>query len=136
MTYVDATDRGKVVVATSSADNQTFIFNSTDKNLIAKIKVGDVPKGVKISPNENYVFVANELPGTISIINFKDLSVIKEIYVGQVPHNIVFPPDGLKAYVTVRGEDKVVVIDTNSLEIISRILTGNIPFWISVSGNT
>ena len=44
MTYVDATDNGKVVVATSSVDNKTFIFNTTENNLIAKIKVGNVPK--------------------------------------------------------------------------------------------
>lgn len=121
MTYVDATDNGKVVVATSSVDNKTFIFNTTENNLIAKIKVGNVPKGVKISPNENYIFVANELSETISIINLKNLTVIKEVPVGQVPHNIVFSPDGLKAYVTVQGEDKVIVIDTNSSEIINEI---------------
>lgn len=103
MTYVDATDNGKVVVATSSVDNKTFIFNTTENNLIAKIKVGNVPKGVKISPNENYIFVADELSETISIINLKNLTVIKEVPVGQVPHNIVFSPDGLKAYVTVQG---------------------------------
>lgn len=72
MTYVDATDNGKVVVATSSVDNKTFIFNTTENNLIAKIKVGNVPKGVKISPNENYIFVADELSETISIINLKN----------------------------------------------------------------
>jgi hypothetical protein len=44
MTYIDAIDNGKVIVATSSADNQTFIFNTTENNLIAKIKVGDIPK--------------------------------------------------------------------------------------------
>ena len=121
MTFVEATDNGKVVVATSSVDNKTFIFNTTENNLIAKIKVGNVPKGVKISPNENYIFVANELSETISIINLKNLTVIKEVPVGQVPHNIVFSPDGLKAYVTVQGEDKVIVIDTNSSEIINEI---------------
>ncbi|HSF51111.1 MAG TPA: YncE family protein [Nitrososphaeraceae archaeon] len=121
MTYIDAIDNGKVIVATSSADNQTFIFNNTENNLIAKIKVGDVPKGIKISPNGNYVFVANELDGTVSIINLKNSSVIKNIPVGKLPHNIVFSPDGLKAYVTDQGEDKIIVIDTNSFEIINEI---------------
>jgi YVTN family beta-propeller protein len=135
MTYIDAIDNGKVIVATSSADNQTFIFNTTENNLIAKIKVGDIPKGIKISPNENYVFVANELHGTVSIINLKNLSVIKEVPIGQVPHNIVFSPDGLKAYVTVQGEDKIVVIDTNSFEIINEIQDSKGPHNLDITND-
>jgi YVTN family beta-propeller protein len=111
MTYVDVTADGKIVAATSSGDNQTFIFNGTNNKLIGKVKVGEVPKGVKISPDKNYVFVANELTGSINIISLKDLKVIKEIKVGPVPHNIVFSPDGAKAFVTVQGGDKVVIID-------------------------
>jgi YVTN family beta-propeller protein len=116
MTYVDITPDGKIVAATSSGDNQTFIFNGTNNKLIGKVIVGQVPKGVKISPDKNYVFVANELTGSISIISIKDLKVIKEIKVGPVPHNIVFSPDGTKAFVTIQGGDKIVIIDTKTLE--------------------
>jgi YVTN family beta-propeller protein len=116
MTYVDVTADGKIVAATSSGDNQTFIFNGTDNKLIGKVKVGEVPKGVKITPDKNYVFVANELSGSVSIINLKDLRVIKEIKVGPVPHNIVFSPNGTKAFVTIQGGDKIAIIDTKTLE--------------------
>ena len=33
MTYVDVTADGKIVAATSSGDNQTFIFNGTNNKL-------------------------------------------------------------------------------------------------------
>jgi DNA-binding beta-propeller fold protein YncE len=73
MTYVDVTRDGKIVAATSSVDNQTFVFNGTNGKLVGKIKVGDIPKGVKITPDKKYAFVANELPGSISIISLGDL---------------------------------------------------------------
>src|ERR1043165_7823607 len=38
MTYVDLTRDGKIVAATSSVDNQTFVFNGTNGKLIGKIK--------------------------------------------------------------------------------------------------
>ncbi|HET6590230.1 MAG TPA: cytochrome D1 domain-containing protein, partial [Candidatus Nitrosocosmicus sp.] len=114
MTYVDVTEEGKVVAAASSVDNQTFIYNGTNDQMVAKINVGDVPKGVKISPDKKYVFVANELPGSVSIIDLADLNVIKEVKVGPVPHNIVFSPDGVKAFVTVQGGDKIVILDTKT----------------------
>ena len=60
MTYVDVTVDGKIVAATSSGDNQTFIFNGTSAEQVAKIKVGEVPKGVKITPDKKYILVANE----------------------------------------------------------------------------
>lgn len=113
---MDITTDRKTAAATSSGDNQTFILNGTNNKLIVKVKVGEVPEGVKISPDKNYVFVANELSGPVSIISLKDLKVIKEIKVGPVPHNIVFSPDGAKAFVTVQGGDKVVIIDTKTLE--------------------
>jgi YVTN family beta-propeller protein len=106
MTYVDVTADSKVVAATSSGDNQTFIFNGTDNKLIGKVKVGEVPKGVKITPDKRYVFVVNELSGSVSIINLKDLKVIKEIKVGPIPHNIVFSPNGTKAFVTIQEETR------------------------------
>ena len=84
MTYVDVTVDEKIVATTSSADNQTFIFNGTNGEEIAKIKVGEVPKGVKITPDKKYVIVANELPGSVSIISLDNLKVIKEIDVGPV----------------------------------------------------
>jgi DNA-binding beta-propeller fold protein YncE len=73
MTYVDVPRDGKIVAATSSVDNQTFVFNGTNGKLVGKIKVGDIPKGVKITPDKKYAFVANELPGSISIISLGDL---------------------------------------------------------------
>ena len=96
--YVDITADGKILAATSSGDNQAFIFNGTKDKLAGKINVGNIPKGVKISPDKKYVFVANELSGSVSIIDLQSLKVIKEIKVGPVPHNIVFSPDGSKAY--------------------------------------
>ena len=96
MTYVDVTSNGKVVAATSSGDNQTLIFNGTDNKLIGKVKVGEVPKGVKITSDKNYVFVANELSGSISIINLKDLKVIKEIKKGLYHIILYFHPMELK----------------------------------------
>ena len=39
MTYVDITADGKIVAATSSGDNQAFIFNGTNDKLIEKISV-------------------------------------------------------------------------------------------------
>ncbi|WP_172602301.1 cytochrome D1 domain-containing protein [Candidatus Nitrosocosmicus franklandus] len=135
MTYVDVTNDGSIVASTSSSDNETLIFNGTNGELIKKIKVGDTPKGVKITPDKKYIFVANELSGSVSIISLKDLKVIKEIEVGPIPHNIVFSPDGKKAYLTIQGGDKIIVIDTTSFEKINELPVSKGPHNLDITSD-
>lgn len=144
-TYIDATSDGKKIIA-SSGDNHLYVYaneedfekNGTNAKLIAKINVGEKPKGVKISPDEKYAVVANEGTGTISIIDFKNLTVIKEIVVGSVPHNIVFSPisdknDQKLAYVTIQGEDKITILDMNTLDKVGEISVGNGPHNLDIT---
>jgi YVTN family beta-propeller protein len=136
MTYTDATDDGKVVVATSSGENQIFVFNGTNGNTINKIKVGGYPTGIKISPDKKYVLVANQVPGTVSVIDLENMKVVEEIKVGAIPHNIVFSPNATKAYVTIQGEDKVVVLDvTDSFKKIAEIKEARGPHNLDITGD-
>ena len=136
MTYTDATDDGKVVVATSSGENQVFVFNGTNGSTINKIKVGGYPTGIKISPDEKYVLVANQVPGTVSVIDLENMQPVDEIKVGVVPHNIVFSPNGTKAYVTIQGEDKVVVLDVkDSFKKIAEIKDAKGPHNLDITSD-
>jgi YVTN family beta-propeller protein len=134
MTYIDATDDGKIVVATSSGDNQIYVFNGTNGNIINKIKVGEFPTGIKVSPDKKFVIVPNQLPGTVSIIDLVDMKVINEIRVGMMPHNTVFSPSGTKAYLTIQGEDKVLVLDVNdSFKKVAEIKDGKGPHNLDIT---
>jgi YVTN family beta-propeller protein len=135
MTYIDATIDGETVIA-SSGDNHVYIFNNNE--LIAKIKVGETPKGVKISPDDNYALVANEVSGTISIIDFKNMTVIKEVPVGKIPHNIVFSTDyndndKKLAYITMQGEDKIIIMDMNTFDKVGEITVSKGPHNLDIT---
>jgi YVTN family beta-propeller protein len=143
MTYMDSTNDGETVIA-SSGDNHVYVFNNKDKvnnnnELIAKIKVGETPRGVKISPDEKYALVANEVSGTISIIDFKNMTVIKEVPVGKIPHNIVFSTnyndDNNKklAYITMQGEDKIIIMDMNSFDKVGEITVSRGPHNLDIT---
>ncbi|MGE0243397.1 MAG: YncE family protein, partial [Nitrososphaeraceae archaeon] len=117
-------------------NNKDNISNSSE--LIAKIKVGETPRGVKISPDEKYVLVAiaNEVSGTISIIDFKKMTVIKEVPVGKVPHNIVFSTDYNNkklAYITLQGDDKVITMNMTSFDKIGEIIVSKGPHNLDIT---
>ena len=135
MTYIDATIDGETVIA-SSGDNHVYIFNNNELN--AKIKVGETPRGVKISPDEKYALVANEISGTISMIDFKNMTVIKEVSVGKIPHNIVFSTDyndnnKKLAYITMQGEDKIIIMDMNTFDKVGEIKVSKGPHNLDIT---
>ena len=146
MTYIDATNNGETAIA-SSGDNHVYVFsnkenvsnnNNTKGELIAKIKVGETPRGVKISPDEKYALVANEVSGTISIIALKNMSVIKEIPVGKIPHNIVFSTDyntndTKLAYITMQGEDKIIIMNMNTFDETGEIAVSKGPHNLDIT---
>jgi len=132
MTYLDSNADGSLVLATSSGSNTVYAFESG--NLVSMIPVGQTPKGVKIHPDGNLAFVANENSGTISVIDVDSLTVTKEIEVGKIPHNIRFTSQGGDtAYITLQGEDKVVVIDVGNLEVTDYIAVEKLPHNLDLS---
>ena len=139
MTYIDTTNDGRTIIA-SSGDNHIYVFNKDNigdsSELIAKIKVGEKPRGVKISPDEKYVLVANEVSGTISIIDFKNMSIIKEVQVGKIPHNIVFSTDYKNkklAYITLQGDDKVITMNMTSFDKVGEIIVNKGPHNLDIT---
>ena len=121
MTYVSTIENGLLVLATSTASDTVFAFNGETGEEIATFNVGKTPKGVKISPNGNFAFVANEGSESVSVIDLILGRIFTEIPVGKNPHNIIFHPTDNLAFVTLQGEDKVAVIDTKRFEVISSI---------------
>ena len=131
MTYLDSNTDGSIVLATSSGSDTVYAFESG--NLISTISVGQTPKGVKIHPDGNMAFVANENSGTISVIDIDSFTVTKEFEVGKIPHNIRFDSQGNTAYVTLQGEDKIAIIDVASLERTDFISVEKLPHNLDLS---
>jgi DNA-binding beta-propeller fold protein YncE len=69
MTYVAVDPDGELVMAASSAENAVYAYNAADGELLAKIPVGDTPKGIRFDRDGRYAFAANEGSGTISVID-------------------------------------------------------------------
>ena len=132
MTYIDSSNDGSLVLATSSGSDSVYAYDKQGK-LLSMIPVGETPKGVKIHPDGNLAFVANENSGTISVMDVDSLTVTKEIEVGKIPHNIRFDSQGNTAYVTLQGEDKVAVIDVKNLEMRGSISVEKLPHNLDLS---
>lgn len=103
-------------------DDSVSVFNvSNDVNtLVVKIKVGDEPRCVAITPDNKKVYVTNAGSGTVSVIdasaiNPNDWQVIKTIKVGTEPMGCAMStsPGVWTLFVANFGSDTVSAIDTN-----------------------
>jgi YVTN family beta-propeller protein len=108
---------------------------------------------------KDYVFAANEVSNTISIIDPKTLTVKKTVPIGDKdihrplynghidPHGVIASPDGELVLVTARGSSSLIMIDAKALEVLSYVTTsGREPHacmftpdgrqaWITVRGS-
>jgi YVTN family beta-propeller protein len=69
---------GALFVA-NAASNDISIFNTETGSNMAHLEVGSNPRGLALSPDENFLYVNNTLDGTVSIIDTSELVVINEI---------------------------------------------------------
>jgi len=80
-----------------------------------------------------YVYIANEVSSTVSVISTMSNTVINTIHVGSDPFGVAVSPDGSKVYVTNIGSDNVSVINTSTNLVANTVDVGVGPEGISVS---
>jgi 6-phosphogluconolactonase len=107
------------------AGGVTAMKYNAEKATIEKVKDLIVPDGgpcfISLSPNEDYLFMANYTSSSIAVVKLNSLgmpekvtdSISFPIMDGKVshPHMISFGPSGKKVYLTDLGLDRIVIYD-------------------------
>ena len=107
------------------------------QTVTATIPVGTAPRGVAITPNGAYAYVANEEGNTVSVINTITNTVTATIPGFNSPFGVAVTPDGAHAYITndVFNDGSVSVIST-AMNTITATITGfNNPTAVAVTPN-
>ena len=125
---------GKAYVVNFNADTVSVIDTATNAVVGSPITVGDVPRGIAITPDGTKAYVTNQNANTVSVIDTATNAVVgSAIPVGSEPVGIAITPDGTKAYVTNRNADTVSVINTATNAVVgSPITVGDLPFGIAI----
>jgi YVTN family beta-propeller protein len=130
---VDWQDR--FAYTTNSDDNTVVVIDVPRKKVIAAIKTGAFPHGLRMSPSGHEIYVANVKDGSVSVIDTQLSREVARILTGKTPVQVAFTPNGRHVYVTLRDENKVAVIDTASRKTLATIAVGLKPIQIYVSPN-
>ncbi|MBX3086042.1 MAG: hypothetical protein KF716_30690 [Anaerolineae bacterium] len=135
------------ILASVNPDNNsvTIFFVGGDKNqAIAEVPVGNEPNGVAVLPNCRFIYVANTVDGTVTVLSFdpatQAVSVSTVLEVGTEPYGVAVTPNGSKVYVTNARSNSVSVIDTATNTVIKTITNigppvGAEPRGIAITNN-
>jgi YVTN family beta-propeller protein len=123
----------------SSGYDDSFVYRISTKTLEIDdaYRVGSVPKVVAVTPDGQYVLVANWCTWDLSVISTKAGHEVRRIPMGEYPRGIVVSPRGNAAYVAIMGGDYLVRVDLDTWET-SNIHIGSGPRALEIdkSGRT
>jgi YVTN family beta-propeller protein len=116
-------------VYVANLDSDTVSVINLDTKTVKNINVGNGPQFVYIfeSPYDNFIYVANSLDGTVSVIDALSNSVIKNITVGYFPISIAESPHRDAIYVANSGDNTVSVITLFDNTVLKNITVGSDP---------
>ena len=112
-----------------------FVIDSTGQTIVKEIAVGGRPLDEAITPDGEYLYVANFNLSEVEKISTKTDSVVAKIADIDSARGMAISPDGKFAYTTNVIAGTVMVIDLKTDSKIKTIYVGRMPTTISVDKN-
>lgn len=111
------------------------VLDRTTRAPLGRITVGSDPVDLVITPNNQFVVVANAGNGSLSFISTSSLRVVATVPLGgsREPSALAVSPDGSRIYAASFNTDDVVVVDIGSTSVVSSIPVGAGPTDLVVS---
>ncbi|HEY2951980.1 MAG TPA: beta-propeller fold lactonase family protein, partial [Verrucomicrobiae bacterium] len=123
---INVTDR--LIWVVNPSDDSVSVIRPDNNTLLAKIAVGDEPQSIALTPDNQYVYVANTAGSSVTIIRINQpawgtfsATVDSTLSTGAEPWNIVCSPDGKRVFVANSAQDTITVINTATRGIIGHV---------------
>ena len=102
---------------TNAKTNSLTVVDISTMEITKRLRVGERPLGVSVTPDEHYAMISNFDSNSVSVVDLSKWKVIKNISVGTGPDGIAISPDGRRAYVANSDSDDISVIDVHRLVV-------------------
>lgn len=119
-------DRARLFVSMPQS-GQVAVVDTRTWKVIANIETGGGPRRLVLQPDEKYLWVGMDAPGTqggVATIDIAALKVAARIPTGEGRHEIAFSGDNRFAFVTNRDDGTLSVIEIGKLAKLRDVKTG------------
>jgi YVTN family beta-propeller protein len=131
---VKVTPDNKYILVTNWCSYTVTIISVETQKTVKSIKIGRYPRGISISSDSEYAYVAEMGGNRIHRINLEDFSV-NYIPIGSNPRAIELSPDNTKLYATLNISGKVIAWDLTSNQAIKSVSTGKSARSLAISSD-
>jgi len=115
--HADFSADGKTMVASCEFSGFLVRIDLDTLQITGELSVGGKPVDVKLSPDGNVMFNANETKDGVTVVDWANMRDLGFIPTGKGAHGLYPSRDGTKLYVTNRGAGSVSVIDFASHKV-------------------
>jgi YVTN family beta-propeller protein len=105
-----------MVFATLQDSHEVVAIRLADQSIAWKLKVGDLPAGIWMTPDDRHLLVGVMGKDYVEVIDWRAQKSVRQIRTGKGAHNFRPLGDGRHVFVTNRVESTVSVIDMQTLE--------------------
>ena len=131
---VKVTPDNKYILVSNWCSYTVTIISVDTQKTVTSIKIGRYPRGISISSDSQYAYVAEMGGNRIHRIDLNDFSV-KFIPIGSNPRAIVLSPDNSKLYATLNISGKVIAWDLKLNQVIKSVATGKSARSLAISSD-
>jgi YVTN family beta-propeller protein len=127
-------DGHRLYVACEKSD-ELRVVNTLTGQVIKRISVGHVPRGVSVSADGKQIFVANSWSDTVSVIDAQKLATVATLKTGFEPISAIAGKKGQTLYVANRLSSDISVIDLSTGKEIKRLEAGRGASYLALSSD-
>ena len=131
---VEVTPDNKFVLVSNWCSYDLKVISVDSQKLVKTIKIGRYPRGIAVSNDSKFAYVAEMGGSRIHVINLEDFS-ITYIPIGSNPRAIVLSPDNSMMYVTMNLSGKVASWDLLNNKAGKSVKTGKAARSLAISSD-
>jgi len=123
----------ETVFITLEKDNALAVVDPIEGKLLKTIEIGQRPRGIVLSKDQQQLYIATSDDNTIQIIDINSLKPVGTLPSGEDPETFSMSPAGDHLFVSNEDDSLVTVIDIKQSKAIKTIAVGVEPEPITVS---
>ncbi|MSO28602.1 MAG: YncE family protein [Candidatus Planktophila sp.] len=131
---VKVTPDNKYILVSNWCSYTVTIISVETQKTVKSIKIGRYPRGISVSADSKFAYVAEMGGSRIHRIALEDFSV-SYIPIGSNPRAIELSPDNSKLYVTLNISGKVIAWDLEANKAIKTVATGKSARSLAISSD-
>lgn len=121
---VEVSPDGKFVLVSNWCSYDLSIISTEEERVVRTVPIGRYPRGIAISSDSRFGYVAEMGGSKIHRVDLTDFSV-KRIPIGTNPRALQLSNDGSLLYATLNVSGQVVALDLESEKVVKRARTGS-----------